>query len=125
MRPGPDGPGGRVEQGQIRWDYAGYGMERAGASARERRNCEGRVPMAGEELIGMMFTTAKELRHLAEQQFAELFVPVETIAEGRNTAIFALRLPDGRMTVRAERAAAHTPYRITRVEPEAEGRRIA
>ena len=69
------------------------------------------------DLVGSMFTTPKDLRHLAEQQFAQLFVPTDVIASGAHRVAIALRLDDfGRVVVHAERARHWYPYRVTRVE---------
>jgi hypothetical protein len=68
-------------------------------------------------LVGAMFSTPKELRHLAEQQFGDLFVPTEVITEDAKCAVIALR-PDrlGTIVVHAERERHWYPYRVTRVE---------
>jgi hypothetical protein len=81
--------------------------------------------MSGNDLIGAMFTTAKELRHLAEQHYGELFVPTELIVEADGYALFALRVGSGRVVVRAERAERGYPFTVTRLELESDGRRIA
>src|SRR3954468_8880864 len=58
---------------------------------------------APRALVGTMFTNAKELRHLAEQELGELFVPVEVLAESDHSAVFALRSDGaGRIVVHAE-----------------------
>lgn len=76
-----------------------------------------RTAAAPQELVGAMFSTPKELRHLAERQFGELFVPVEVLAESSHSAVIALS-PDshGPVVVYAERARHWYPYRVTRVE---------
>jgi hypothetical protein len=73
---------------------------------------------APHALVGAMFSTPKELRHLAEQQFGDLFVPTEVISENAHSAVIALR-PDnvGTLVVHAERERHWYPYRVTRVEP--------
>jgi hypothetical protein len=81
--------------------------------------------MAREELVGMMFTTPKELRHLAEEHYGELFVPTEVVAEGGRYGLFALTVGGGRIIVRAERTGPRAPYEIIRIEVEEGGRRIA
>ena len=81
--------------------------------------------MAGDDLIGAMFTTAKELRHLAEQSYGELFVPTEPIVEAATFAIYGLRVGGGRVIVRAERPRRGYPLTVSRLEVEADGRRIA
>jgi hypothetical protein len=77
-----------------------------------------------EELLGSMFTTPKELRHLAEQSLGQLFVPTEVVHGGERAAIFILRPPGmSEILVHAERERHGNPYRVTRVEPVA--RRVA
>jgi len=69
------------------------------------------------DLVGTMFTTPKDLRHLAEQQFGEEFVPTEVRHEGEHTLTLELRLARlGTLLVYAERERHWYPYRITRVE---------
>lgn len=72
---------------------------------------------AAQELVGAMFSTAKELRHLAEQEYGELFVPVEVLVETSNSAVLKLR-PEatGPIVVHAERRRHWHPYRVSRVE---------
>lgn len=72
---------------------------------------------AADGLIGLLFTTPKELRHLAEQNLGQLFVPTEVVAAGSNTADIVLR-PEGlgEILVHAERERHWYPYVITRVE---------
>ncbi|MDB4950691.1 MAG: hypothetical protein JWM27_3340 [Gemmatimonadetes bacterium] len=73
--------------------------------------------MIGDELIGAMFLNAKDLRHLAEQEFGELFVPTEVILEGDRRAMFELHVHGvGRIVIHAERERDPHPYHITRVE---------
>ena len=69
-----------------------------------------------QELVGAMFSTPKELRHLAEQQFGELFVPTEVLADSPHSAVIA-RSPDSRgpRVGHAARARPGSPYRVTRV----------
>ncbi|HYH78984.1 MAG TPA: hypothetical protein VEX86_04285, partial [Longimicrobium sp.] len=50
-----------------------------------------RTPPAARELVGTMFTTAKELRHMTEQQLGELFVPTEVLADSPHAAVIMLR----------------------------------
>ena len=77
----------------------------------------GRTVATPQELVGEMFTTPKELRHLAERQFDELFVPVEVMAESALSTIISLNSSAlGPLVVHAERARDWYPYRITRVE---------
>ena len=70
-----------------------------------------------EGLIGAMFTTPKELRHIAEQSLGQLFVPTEVRSAGERDADLVLR-PDGmgEILVHAERERRWYPYRITRVD---------
>lgn len=70
-----------------------------------------------QELVGTMFTTPKDLRHLAEQQFGEEFVPTRVLAESAHFAVFALDSGErGPVIVHAERDRHWYPFRITRVE---------
>jgi hypothetical protein len=80
----------------------------------------GRSPVgAPRALVGAMFTSAKELRHLAEQELGELFVPVEVLAESDLSAVFALRSDGaGRIVVHAERGRHWYPFRVTYVEAD-------
>jgi hypothetical protein len=71
-----------------------------------------------QDLIGAMFSTPKELRHLAEQQFGEEFVPTRVLAESAHFAVFSLDAGErGQVVVHAERDRHWYPFRITRVEP--------
>ena len=72
------------------------------------------------ELVGSMFTTAKELRHLAEQQYGDLFVPTEVLTQDDHSAVLRLH-PDhrGALTVHAERECHWHPFRVTRVDAAA------
>ena len=77
----------------------------------------GRTVATPQELVGEMFTTPKELRHLAERHFGELFVPTEVLAESPHAAVISLNPPGfGALVIHAERARHWYPYRITRVE---------
>ena len=70
-----------------------------------------------EELLGIVVTTPKELRHSAEQVLGQEFVPTELIAEDECTADLVLRpagLPE--IHVHAERERHWYPYQITRVD---------
>lgn len=72
---------------------------------------------AAEELIGSMFTTPKELRHLAEQALGQLFVPTETVSDGEQSADFVLRPAGmGEILVHAERERHWYPFQITRID---------
>ena len=71
-----------------------------------------------QELVGTTFSNAKELRHLAEREMGELFVPVELLAESEHSAVFTLHPgTQAPLLVHAERARHWYPFRITRVEP--------
>jgi hypothetical protein len=73
--------------------------------------------MIGDELVGALFMNAKDLRHLAEQEFGEQFVPTEVILEGARRAMFELHVHGmGRIVIHAERERDRHPYHITRVE---------
>lgn len=93
-----------------------------------RRNGTDERAEAGQELVGVMFSTAKELRHVAEQHFGELFVPTETVESGRLRTVVALRTERaGTLHVYAERERHWFPFRVVRVdaarpEPRASGR---
>ncbi|HKP73889.1 MAG TPA: hypothetical protein VJT67_00030 [Longimicrobiaceae bacterium] len=81
---------------------------------------------APRALVGAMFTSAKELRHLAEQELGELFVPVEVLAESDHSAVYALRSDSaGRILVHAERGRHWYPFRVTYVEADLGGKAIA
>ena len=70
-----------------------------------------------EALLGIVFTTPKDLRHAAEQVLGQEFVPTEVVSEDETTADLVLR-PDGmpEIHVHAERERHWYPYEITRVE---------
>lgn len=70
-----------------------------------------------EELLGIVFTTPKDLRHAAEQVLGQEFVPTEVVSEDERTADLVLRpagLPE--IHVHAERERHWSPYEITRVD---------
>lgn len=70
-----------------------------------------------EELLGAMFTTPKELRHLAEQNLGQLFVPTEVMHEDEHVADVVLRPSGmGAIHVHAERERSWYPFYITRVD---------
>ncbi|HEU0054087.1 MAG TPA: hypothetical protein VFQ39_12965 [Longimicrobium sp.] len=70
-----------------------------------------------DELVGALFTTPKELRHLAEQSLGQLFVPTEVVHAGERAAILVLRpAGQGRIVVHAQRERPGYPFNITRVE---------
>ena len=69
------------------------------------------------DLTGAMFTTLKELRHLAEQQYGQLFVPTEVLSKSTLRMVVELRLDAvGRTVLHAERARHWQPYRVVRIE---------
>jgi hypothetical protein len=94
------------------------GSQREGAGLDPRgaeRGVEGTV--RPQDLVGAMFTTPKELRHLAEQAFGEEFVPTRVLAESPHFAVFALNAGElGQVVVHAERGRHWYPFRVTRVE---------
>jgi len=103
----------------VRWDYTDLSMTARESDARAWESAAAsraqRAP--GDELLGLMFMRPKELRHLAEQSFGVLFVPLRTITRQRHSMVVALRHPDhGELVVHAERARHWYPYRITRIE---------
>ncbi|HEU0301767.1 MAG TPA: hypothetical protein VFR37_20100 [Longimicrobium sp.] len=70
-----------------------------------------------DELLGVMFTTAKELRHAAEQVLEQEFIPTELLAEDERFADLVLRpAGSGEIRVRAERERHWYPFRVTRVD---------
>lgn len=70
-----------------------------------------------EGLMGALFTTAKDLRHLAEQALGQLFVPVEVLSSGADHADVVLRPAGlGEIIVHAERERHWYPFQITRIE---------
>lgn len=79
------------------------------------------------ELVGTVFTTPKDLRHLAEQQFRQLFVPADVLTTSASRIAVELRLDGhGRVVVHGERALRWHPFRVARVEAaRAEPLRIA
>lgn len=97
----------RTPTGEVQWMHgAPCAVQHAGDA----------VGAEMQELVGAVFTAAKELRHLAEQLFIEEFVPVRTLAESAHFGVFALDAPAGRVMVHAERERHWHPFRITRVE---------
>lgn len=73
--------------------------------------------MTGHELVGALFTTPKNLRHLAEAEFGQLFVPTELLMEGARQAMLALTVEGvGRLVVHAERPHKRHPFVVTRVD---------
>lgn len=100
----------------IRWDYAWFvpAGARPGAAASPSPSD---AIMQADLLTGAMFTTPKELRHMAEQEFGALFVPTEVVAASPGRITLALTVPGvERLLVHAERERRWYPYRVTRVE---------
>jgi hypothetical protein len=90
--------------------YAGTRMDVRFRSAEDRHE-------AAQALVGQMFSTPKELRHVTEQQFDELFVPTETLERGRLRAVIALKTQGaGTIVVYAERERHWFPFRVVRVD---------
>lgn len=83
------------------------------------------TPVMPHDLMGATFTTPKDLRHLAEQEFSELFVPTEVLAQNAVSTTIALNAGGhGRFVVHAERERHWYPYRIIQVEgPQRDVRR--
>ncbi|CAA9347891.1 MAG: hypothetical protein AVDCRST_MAG68-4053 [uncultured Gemmatimonadetes bacterium] len=68
------------------------------------------------DLIGVTFTAVKGLRHLAEEQFGQLFVRTEVLSRGTRRMVVELRLDaHGILVIHAERARPSNPFCITRV----------
>jgi hypothetical protein len=104
----------RTPTGEVQWMHAAPGA--AAAAAEEAFGPASGERTGARELLGAVFTSAKDLRHLAEQHFAEEFIPTRVLAESSHFGVFALDAPDGRVTVHAERERHWHPFRITRVE---------
>lgn len=98
-----------------------------GVDGRGRGGPDGRDSTA-HELVGLMFSTPKELRHVAEQHFGELFVPTEVLESARLRTVVALRTERaGTLLVHAERERHWYPFRVVRVDtprPEPRGGRF-
>lgn len=70
-----------------------------------------------EELLGTVFTTPKELRHLAEQSLGQDFIRTEVVHEDEHEADLVLRPAGmGEIHVHAERERDWYPFHITRVD---------
>ena len=70
-----------------------------------------------EELLGMVFTTPKNLRHIAEQALGQQFVPTELVHEDERSADLVLRPTGmGEILVHGERERHWYPFEITRVD---------
>lgn len=101
----------------VRWDYTDLTAAASEGDARVRTASTRAQRAPGEELLGLMFMRPKELRHLAEQAFGQLFVPTRVIAQQRHSTVVALVHPEhGELVVHAERARHWYPYRVTQVE---------
>lgn len=80
---------------------------------------EDRLARMRRELLGAVFTTAKDLRHQAEAT-GFLFVRVETVDAEADHGHWVLRPGErGELHVHAERAQPWHPYRVTRIEEDA------
>jgi hypothetical protein len=70
-----------------------------------------------EELLDVLFTTPKELRHQAERILGELFVPTEVVHAAADSAHLVLRSgSEGEIHILAKRERHWHPFRITRVD---------
>jgi hypothetical protein len=70
-----------------------------------------------EALLGMVFSTPKDLRHSAEQVLGQEFVPTEVLSEDETSAELRLRPPGmGEIHVHAERERHWYPFQITHVD---------
>ena len=102
----------RRPAGAVQWTHAAPSAD--GADSVE---ADATAAPVMSELVGAMFTTPKELRHLAERELGELFVPVEVLAESAHTAVYTLHPGSlAPLLVHAERARHWYPFRVTRVE---------
>jgi hypothetical protein len=102
----------RTPTGEVQWMHAApYAVQHGDDPASPGTGGAGQ-----NDLVGAVFTGAKELRHLAEQLYGEEFVPVRTLAESGHLGVFALDGPAGRVMVHAERERHWHPFRVTRVE---------
>ena len=103
----------RRPAGAIQWTHAAPSVEPgADGAAADPAPRDASAEPAGtplRELVGAMFTTPKELRHLAERELGELFVPVEVLAESAHTAVYTLHPGSlAPLLVHAERAGTGT-----------------
>jgi hypothetical protein len=70
-----------------------------------------------EELLGMVFSTPKDLRHSAEQVLGQEFIPTEVLCEDETSADLRLRPAGmGEIHVHAERERHWYPFEITHVD---------
>ena len=103
----------RRPAGAVQWTHAAPSAD----CAVDGEEADATAAPVMSELIGAMFTTPKELRHLAERELGELFVPVEVLAESAHTAVYTLHPGSlAPLLVHAERARHWYPFRVTRVE---------
>jgi hypothetical protein len=110
----------RRPKGAIQWTHAAPPAEAdgdgAGPDVAPGASSEAEAALL-KELVGAVFTTPKELRHLAERELGELFVPVEVLAESAHTAVYTLHPGSlAPLLVHAERSRHWFPFRVTRVE---------
>ena len=104
-------------QGAIQWTHAAPSAETDAVAGGIGAASPGEPAEALKELVGAMFTSPKELRHLAERELGELFVPVEVLAESAHTGVFTLHPGSlAPLIVHAERERHWSPFRVTRVE---------
>jgi hypothetical protein len=107
----------RRPAGAIQWTHAAPSADHGAAGAGADAALAGPAAPALTELVGAMFTSPKELRHLAERELGELFVPVEVLAESAHTAVYTLHPGSlAPLLVHAERERHWFPFRVTRVE---------
>ena len=72
---------------------------------------------AAEELLGLVFSTPKDLRHSAEQVLGQEFIPTEVLSEDETSADLRLRPAGmGEIHVHAERERDWHPFEITHVD---------
>lgn len=107
----------RRPAGAIQWTHAAPSVDSgADEAATEALLADPAAPLM-RELVGAVFTSPKELRHIAERELGELFVPVEVLAESAHTAVFSLHPGSlAPLLVHAERERHWYPFRVTRVE---------
>ncbi|HEU4561639.1 MAG TPA: hypothetical protein VFS20_27685 [Longimicrobium sp.] len=96
--------------------YTGPRTDARGLDSRLRGAADPRAA-AAQQLVGLMFTTAKELRHIAEQHFVEEFIPTRTVEETAQRTVITLRTESlGTLTVYAERERRWYPFHVIRVD---------
>lgn len=109
----------RKRSGAVQWTHAAptadAHLDEAADAAAPEISPAPAAPL--QELVGSMFSSPKELRHLAERELGELFVPVELLAESEHCAVFTLHPGSlAPLLVHAERARHWFPFHVTRVE---------